>query len=154
MSKIKSERMKNRKLNTSFGQFTFDSEGITDVPEEHVHKLLALKGYKLLNGGDGQTDDTEGDQKTTQNGENSTQVTSSPDEGENTQNEDEKQQDDDDSEGEDDESDDTEGEELDAEKLDKLTVPQLKKIAKEREIDLNGASKKDEIIAIIIGSIE
>ena len=36
--------------------------------------------------------------------------------------------------------------------FDKMTVPQLKKYAKEHDIDLMGANKKDEIIPLIIGS--
>ena len=43
---------------------------------------------------------------------------------------------------------------FDAEDLDKMTVPALKKVAKDNGIDLAGATKKDDIIPIILGSMK
>lgn len=145
MSKVKCERMKGRQLNTSFGKFQFDSKGVVEVSDEDAEKLLALKGYKLVDEQESAPDDQEGAK--------SEQVDKNPPENENTQ-------DDDENDGEQDDNDDDEPDE-DAEKKSGMTVEylngknvaQLKKIAKDKGIDLAGATKKDEIIPIILGNI-
>lgn len=125
MSKVINLSMKNRKMVTSFGKFEFDSDGVVDIPEEHVQSILEIPGF----------DPVEGikipDQKTTETP--AVEVSSAEVE----------------TDQEDDES--TPENDL-AEELDKLTVPQLKKYAKDHGVDIMGATKKDEIIPLILGN--
>lgn len=153
MSKVLCERMKGRKLNTAFGLFEFDQQGIAEVPDEHVNKLLALNGYKLIGGkpaapeNNGQDDDLNA-----QDGAEDGQVGKNPNEEENTQNDDEN-----DAEQAEENNDDEEQSggkpTMTVEQLNGKNVAQLKKIAKDNNIDLAGATKKDEIIPIILGAM-
>lgn len=125
MSKVINLSMKNRKMVTSFGKFEFDSNGVVDIPEDYVQSILEIPGF----------DPVEGikipDQKTTKTP--AVEVSSAEVE----------------TDQEDDES--TPENDL-AEELDKLTVPQLKKYAKDHGVDIMGATKKDEIIPLILGN--
>ena len=47
MSKIINERYKGKNLVTSFGILQFDMDGIAEVKEEFVGKLLELSGFSL-----------------------------------------------------------------------------------------------------------
>lgn len=125
MSKVINLSMKNRKMVTSFGQFEFDSEGVVDIPEDHVQSILDIPGFNPVEG------IKIPDQETTK----IPSVETSSAEVETDQEIDES----------------TEETDL-AEKLDKLTVPQLKKYAKDHDIDIMGATKKDEIIPLILGN--
>lgn len=168
MSKISCGRMKGRQLNTSFGQFKFDQQGIAEVPDEHVNKLLALSGYKLVGGkpAEPEKEDTQEDEPDAQNGAENGQMDKTSNEGENDQNDDEsdaEQSGEDDGQEEEKQPDETEGEEdepakggkpaVTVEYLNGKNVAQLKKIAKDNGIDLAGAAKKDEIIPIILGAM-
>ena len=170
MSKILCERMKGRQLNTAFGQFSFDQQGITEVPDEHVDKLLALNGYKLVGGKSVEPEkgNAQGDASGAQNDAENGQVDKTSTEGENNQNdekndaeqsgEDDGQDDEDQNEatgedGEDEEPDKSGKPAFTVEYLNGKNVAQLKKIAKDRGIDLVGATKKDEIIPIILGAV-
>ena len=170
MSKILCERMKGRQLNTAFGQFSFDQQGITEVPDEHVNKLLALNGYKLVGGKpvEPEKGNAQGDASGAQNDAENGQVDKTSTEGENNQNdekndaeqsgEDDGQDDEDQNEatgedGEDEEPDKSGKPACTVEYLNGKNVAQLKKIAKDRGIDLVGATKKDEIIPIILGAV-
>ena len=170
MSKILCERMKGRQLNTAFGQFSFDQQGITEVPDEHVNKLLALNGYKLVGGKpvEPEKGNAQGDASGAQNDAENGQVDKTSTEGENNQNdekndaeqsgEDDGQDDEDQNEatgedGEDEEPDKSGKPAFTVEYLNGKNVAQLKKIAKDRGIDLVRATKKDEIIPIILGAV-
>ena len=162
MSTIKNERMKGRTLTTSFGKFAFNSEGVAEVPDEHANKLLALKGYKIVG------EAPKGDENDDEQGK----VGENPTGGENSQNDDESnagnEEKDDETDAEGEGSDDTSNSEgvadgnneekvvettFSPEELEGKNVPQLKKIAKDNGIDLQGATKSDEIKAIIIGAM-
>ena len=161
MSKVLCERMKGRPLVTAFGTFQFDSQGVADVPDEHVEKLLTLKGYREVGKEDKQTTETQ--QEDASNGQNdakNTQVGKNTPEEENNQENDESSGDDEQVEdaGNDEEAaaDSQEGEQKEvvtAETFEGKNVAQLKKIAKDNNIDLAGATKKDEIIPILIGAM-
>lgn len=170
MSKILCERMKGRQLNTAFGQFSFDQQGMAEVPDEHVNKLLALSGYKLVGGkpAEPEKDNAQEDASGAQNDAENGQVDKTSTEGENNQNdekndaeqswEDDGQDDEDQNEetgedGEDEEPDKGGKPAFTVEYLNGKNVAQLKKIAKDRGIDLVGATKKDEIIPIILGAV-
>ena len=166
MSKILCERMKGRQLNTAFGQFSFDSQGIAEVPDEHVNKLLTLSGYKLVGGkpAEPKEEDEQGDASGAQNDAENGQVDKTSDEGENDQKNDEGDAEEAKKDGtqEDDEETEEEPEDDEPEKgkpavtveyLNGKNVAQLKKIAKDNNIDLVGATKKDEIIPIILGAM-
>lgn len=171
MSKILCERMKGRQLNTAFGQFAFDQQGIAEVPDEHVNKLLALNGYKLVGGKSAEPEKE--DASDAQNGAENGQVDKTSNEGEDDQKNDESdaeqseegagQEDEDQTEDSDDGEDAEQENEEEPEKggksavtveyLNGKNVAQLKKIAKDNNIDLAGAAKKDEIIPIILGAM-
>lgn len=166
MSKILCERMKGRQLNTAFGQFSFDSQGIAEVPDEHVNKLLALSGYKLVGGkpAEPKEEDEQEDASGAQNNAENGQVDKISNEGENDQKNDEGDAEEAEKDGtqEDDEETEEEPEDDEPEKgkpavtveyLNGKNVAQLKKIAKDNNIDLVGATKKDEIIPIILGAM-
>lgn len=161
--KILCERMKGRQLNTAFGSFQFDSQGITEVPAEYANALLALNGYTLVDGspaeqGEGEPDgegvpaeqngaendlsgETSGSEENTQDG----------DEGEPERESEEDTEDEEDDDAEDNKNG-SNG--LTVEYLNTKNVAQLKKIAKTHNVDLAGAVKKDEIIPIILGAVQ
>lgn len=140
MSKIFNNRLKGKQLATSQGLIQFNTEGVADISnEELVEKLLELKGYTLV----------EGSEKSSENPDKTPKVEKTSDEKENTQKNDE----------DDSKSDEENNEEkvvettFIPEELEGKNVAQLKKIAKDNNIDLQGATKSDEIKAIIIGAM-
>lgn len=129
MSKIINLRMKNKKMNTSIGVIEFDSEGVADIKnEEYVADLLELNGFELA---DGEKMPEKASKK-----EDSEVISEVEENAQETEEETEE------SPGE-----------LSEESLLEKNVPQLRKIAKDNGIDLAGASKKDEIIAVILGAV-
>lgn len=132
MSKIMNLRMKGKRLVTAFGLIQFDSDGVVDLPEEQAEEFLKMKGFEPAE------EIKNPEQETT----NESPVVNSSTEEENKQKNDEDKQED---ENQDEPAEETPD-------FDKMTVPQLKKYAKEHDIDLMGANKKDEIIPLIIGS--
>ena len=112
MSKIINERYKGKNLVTSFGILQFDMDGIAEVKEEFVGKLLELSGFSLAQ------EDTQEKEEVTQKIEPSNPEAEKKEE---------------------------------KPDFDKLTVPQLKKYAREHGIDLKDANKKVEIIPLLEG---
>ena len=129
--RIKNIHLINKELITSLGSATFNSEGIAEVAEEIGNALLELDGYSDA--------DNEATEPEVVNLENKVveevPVEETPSEPEN-----------DEEEAKEEESDNLE------EELSKMNVPQLKKYAKDNNIELNDASKKDEIISMILGA--
>ena len=121
MSKIVNIQLKNKKLTSSFGTFSFDQNGEANVPEEAFNEFIQLKGFFSV---DAQDSEQSAEVPLTSDNVSPTEETSQ-------------------------EIPETSFSE---EELEKLTVPQLKKIAREHGIDLTDASKKDEIIPLILGS--
>lgn len=130
MSKIMNLRMKEKRLVTAFGLIQFDSDGIVDLPEDQAEEFLKLAGFESVK------EIKNSEQKTT----NEPPVINSSTDEENKQKNDKNKQ-------EDENQDEPAKEILD---FDKMTVLQLKKYAKEHDIDLMGANKKDEIIPLIV----
>lgn len=131
MSKIENTRLKNKNLISAFGTFSFNKDGIADIDNEEFFKeLLKMKGFFPVD-----FSNAENGQKPDQIPEETSDSTSSLNTEEVSQ--------------ETENSDAIEDEDVD---LDKLTVPQLKKYAKEHDVDLMDATKKDEIISIILGA--
>lgn len=129
--RIKNIHLINKELITSLGSATFNNEGIAEVVEEIGNALLELDGYSDA--------DNEATEPEVVNLENKVveevPVEEAPSEPEN-----------DGEEAKEEESDNLE------EELSKMNVPQLKKYAKDNNIELNDASKKDEIISMILGA--
>lgn len=124
MSKIFNEALASAKLTTSLGEVEFDNNGVANVEdEEFVAGLLKLKGFSLADG-------------------------SVPHHVEDNPVEEVEQ----DAEEPDEEADVESGEELSEEVLNGKNIMQLKKIAKDNNIELSGANKKDEIISIILAA--
>lgn len=156
MSKIFNNRLKGKQLATSQGLIQFNAEGVADISnEELVEKLLELKGYTLV----------EGSEKSSENPDKTPKVEKTSDEKENTQKNDEDDSKsgegndnaEDEEKNDSDEEDETKNDDgvWTEEKLAAIkNVAQLKKIAKDNNIDLQGATKSDEIKAIIIGAFK
>lgn len=123
MSKIFNEALASAKLTTSLGEVEFDNNGVADVEdEEFVVGLLKLKGFTLADG------------SVPNAVEDSVEEVEQEDKEEPV------------------ESDEDTGEELSEEVLNGKNIMQLKKIAKDNNIELSGANKKDEIISIILAA--
>lgn len=144
--------MKSKNVVTSYGTFEFDSEGVSEMTDEQAERLSKLRGYKILDNAEGTSseDDKEDSEGKSSDNEENDQIEDEIHEEESSEDDDQdlEDADPDTSDNEDEETE----EQFTEEKLDKLTVAQLKKIAKDAEVDLNGATKKDEIICILLGS--
>ena len=152
MSKIFNNRLKGKKLATSKGLIQFDANGIADIPDEElVTKLLELKGYEKAEDDSQDAQDgkkeSETENTTTQEEKHEFEASGQPEEDSSSESTPEEVE----------QAEETEPEETETtpygEELLEKNVPQLKKIAKEKGIDLNGANKKDEIIAILLGAM-
>lgn len=138
MSKIFNNRLKGKQLSTSYGKVQFNSDGVAEIEnEELVEKLLELNGYKLV----------EGDENAAENHQEK------PDAGKTSTAEETTQKNAEDTSEDEEEDDGVAETEYTEESLMEKNVPQLKKVAKDNDIDLAGATKKDEIIAIILGAL-
>lgn len=125
MSKIFNEALANAKLTTSLGEVEFDNNGVADVEdEEFVAGLLKLKGFTLADGNMPNAVEDSVEEVEQENDEEPAAV----------------------------ESDEDAGEELSEDVLNGKNIMQLKKIAKDNNIELSGANKKDEIISIILAA--
>lgn len=125
MSKIFNEALASAKLTTSLGEVEFDNNGVADVEdEEFVAGLLKLKGFTLADGSVHNAVEDDSVDEVEQEAEEETVV----------------------------ESDEDAGEELSEEFLNGKNIMQLKKIAKDNNIELSGANRKDEIISIILAA--
>lgn len=127
MSKIFNEALASAKLTTSLGEVEFDNNGVADIEdEEFVAGLLKLKGFTLADGSVPNAVEDSVEEVEQEAEEEPAAV----------------------------ESDEDAGEELSEEVLNGKNIMQLKKIAKDNNIELSGANKKDEIISIILASKE
>lgn len=125
MSKIFNEALASAKLTTSLGEVEFDNNGVANVEdEEFVAGLLKLKGFALADGSVPNAVEDSVEEVEQENDEEPAAV----------------------------ESDEDAGEELSEEVLNGKNIMQLKKIAKDNNIELSGANKKDEIISIILAA--
>lgn len=138
MSKVINYAMKGRTLLTSFGKFQFDANGACDVPEDAVADITSLKGYHL------EGEDENQPEKITPAAPVEEPVEDIVPESETPENEDTEEQGEDSTEEEN-------TEDIEA-VLAGMNVPQLKKYAKDRDIDLGDASKKDEIVKVILAA--
>lgn len=129
---------------TAIGSIQFDNNGVAEVKDEDFAKsLLELKGYEpadpnaIVEMPEEPETTEDAAPEEVDNGEEETS-----EEVETT--EDAEAGDDTDEAGDD-------NDEL-INELNAMTVPQLRKYAKDNNIDLQGASKKDEIIPVILGA--
>ena len=158
MSKVTNLRMKSKRLVIGQDMVEFDAAGVAEVTSEQADILVGLNGgYSVLE-----------DENIDPQDENPPQVDKSSNEEEKPQIEDSGVSGEDETipeekpeietteeeipEDEDDKT--SESAKFDAEDLDNMTVPALKKVAKDNGIDLAGATKKDDIIPIILGSMK
>ena len=147
MSKIVNTTLKGQGVMTAFGRVEFNDEGISgEVSDELRDAIICLEGYSVLDEEESKT----GEDAVTEPG-----VDKLPPEGENAQEEQSKGVEDENPD-ENEKSEDGKNSEKDEKseeiEFEKMNVPQLKKYAKENGIDLMGASKKDEILPIILGA--
>lgn len=123
LAKLLNSRYAGKKLVTGFGTIEFDEAGVAKVEEAAANALAKLKGFSV------QEDDSEEEMEETPAEEDF----------------DETEQESDVEDAEDEDS-----EDYTEEELDKLTVPQLRKIANERDINTKDLTKKSQLIAAIL----
>lgn len=127
MSKIFNEALANAKLTTSLGEVEFDNNGVANIEdEEFVAGLLKLKGFALSDGSVPHAVEDDSVEEVEQEAEAGEPAAV--------------------------ESDEDAVEYLSEEVLNGKNIMQLKKIAKDNNIELSGANKKDEIISIILAA--
>lgn len=129
MGNIMNYSLRGKKLATSSGVIEFDEDGIALAPDDILDGLLELKGFTAPEDNIRQKSDEEDDDENKDAGDN--------DVGGNQENQEE---DENDSETK-----------FDLDELNNKGVPQLRKIAKENDIDLGNAKTKEEIIEIMMG---
>lgn len=138
IAKLMNLRYAGKKLNTGFGTIEFNEAGVAEVEDVVANALAELRGFSV------QEDNSE-----EQAEEISTEEDSQESEQENAVEEtegEEPSEDEAEEESEDEDSDETYSEE----ELDKLTVPQLKKIAAEKGINTKDLTKKGQLISAIL----
>ena len=155
MATLKNVAYANKDLVTAYGTFHFSENGETEIDESAGKKLATLKGFSLV--GDTEeheqkNDSVEQDAEEDEQGENPTH------EEENAQETEENAESDSDEDDDEEEPDDSENPDEDAEEdeitedeLQDYTVAELKKYAKDNGIDIGTASKKQDIINVIVG---
>lgn len=118
---------RSKSLLTSQGTIKFDENGVADVQsDEFAEELLKMKGFSSVEG------------------ESQVEIPSKSDDEEPTPSSTPKEE-------EKPEEEPADNAELDEEEIRKMNVPQLKKYAKDNGIDLGDATKKDEILEVILG---
>lgn len=138
IAKLMNLRYAGKKLVTGFGTIEFNEAGVAEVEDVVADALSELRGFSV------QGDNSEEQSEEISTDENS-QEFEQPEDAEDS-NEDEPS----DEEGEMDESEDDSDESYSEEELDKLTVPQLKKIAAEKGINIKDLTKKGQLISAIL----
>lgn len=143
--KIRNVQMKNLLLTVSNGaQVQFNAKGEAEVDDELGDQLVQLNGYVDTEAIPSDDEDTPTAEETPAE-EPAAAAGDVPEE----------VADEDTSTSEDDNTDDESDDKEDlVEELQKMSIVQIRKYAKEHNIDLAGAAKKDEIIAIIVGASE
>lgn len=149
MSKLYNPNKANEQIAFAGGTAIFDAEGYTEVADEVAKRLSTLPGYSLVdeNGEiaieteEVESNPTQDDDQTisdTEDTENDVEAPSTEEEN---------------ADGDKSDKDDTSEASAEfAKRLSKMNVAQLKKYARENNIDLYGATKKDPIISIIMGA--
>ena len=151
IAKLMNLRYAGKKLNTGFGTIEFNEAGVAEVEDVVANALAELRGFSV------QEDNSE-EQAEEIPTEEGSQESEQENAGEETEDEepsedgDEEESEDEDSEDEDSEDEDSE-ETYSEEELDKLTVPQLKKIAAEKGINTKDLTKKGQLISAILAQI-
>lgn len=138
IAKLMNLRYAGKKLNTGFGTIEFNEAGVAEVEDVVANALAELRGFSV------QEDNSE-EQAEEILTEEGSQESEQENAGEETEDE-EPSEDGDEEESEDEDSEETYSEE----ELDKLTVPQLKKIAAEKGINTKDLTKKGQLISAIL----
>lgn len=138
IAKLMNLRYAGKKLNTGFGTIEFNEAGVAEVEDVVANALAELRGFSV------QEDNSE-EQAEEISTEEGSQESEQENAGEETEDE-EPSEDGDEEESEEEDSDETYSEE----ELDKLTVPQLKKIAAEKGINTKDLTKKGQLISAIL----
>ena len=124
MKKLINLLFAGKSVNTSEGIITFDDKGVSVLEDEIADAFKNVKGFAVEN--DAENNDDNDDEKDSDKEENPSENN--------------------DNASEDDEDDSVEDDSID---FKSLTVPALKKYARENGIDITGLEKKDQIIEAI-----
>ena len=156
MATLKNVAYANKDLVTAYGTFHFSETGETEIDESAGKKLATIQGFSLI--GDTEepeqkNDYVEQDAEEDEQGENLTPEEENAQETEENGEPENEPESEENNEGESDESEDEDAEEdeITEDELQEYTVAELKKYAKDNGIDIGTASKKQDIINVIIG---
>lgn len=138
IAKLMNLRYAGKKLVTGYGTIEFDEAGIAEVEDVVADALSELRGFSV------QEDNSE-EQAEEVSTEDNSQETEQENNAEDS-NEDEPSDEEEEPAEDEDDSDESYSEE----ELDKLTVPQLKKIATEKGINTKDLTKKGQLISAIL----
>jgi len=164
MKKLINMLFAGKSINTSKGKLTFDKDGACVLEDEVADAFKDVKGFVVEN--DSENNDNTNDEK------NSDQTVITPENDSNaadgdkedstddSENETDAEDDDDNTNEDDTETDGSEDDNTDAEdtaddvNLDSLSVPSLKKFAKDNGIDITGLTTKEPILKAIKEAIQ
>lgn len=146
--KLSNIKYAGKTLVTAFGDITFDNDGNANVSDEAVEALTKLPGFTTDyttpdegDGGEAPGEGDSGDGEHTEDGEQeNTQGDNDP-----TENGDESGENGDENPG------DEAVEALTEEQLKKLQVPSLKKLCKDKGLDITGINTKQPLINLLLG---
>lgn len=125
MAILKNTAFANKSLVTAYGKIEFNENGISEVKDFVAKKLANLKGFTVEESDENLEVEEVVEEETTEEVEEIEEELDEVEENEKTS--------------------------VTREELEALTVKQLEKFAKENEIDLAGATKKADIISVILG---
>lgn len=153
--KLSNTKYAGKTLVTAFGNIAFDKDGNANVSDEAVEALTKLPGfttdYTTPADTDIDPDRDEGDKATSKDGSDDVGHAGDDDqektqgEGDTTQNGDESGENDGENPG------DEAVEALTEEQLKKLQVPSLKKLCKDKGLDITGITTKQPLINLLLG---
>ena len=153
MKKLINLLLAGKSINTSEGVLTFDDNGVCVLEDETADAFKNVRGFVVEN--DAENNDSTGDEKDPDKAENPSENDPNTLEGDTDDSTDETTDDenkntDDENKNTDDENKNTD-EEVD---LNSLSVPSLKKYAKEQGIDITGLTTKEPLIKAIKEAIQ
>lgn len=155
MKKLINMLFAGKSINTSRGELTFDKDGACVLEDEVADAFKNVKGFVVEN--DAENNDNGANEKDSDQTVNTLEDNSNAADGveDNSENETDAEDDEDITEADGSEDDNTDAEDTaDDVNLDSLSVPSLKKYAKDNGIDITGLTTKEPILKTIKEAIQ
>lgn len=164
MKKLINMLFAGKSINTSKGELTFDKDGACVLEDEVADAFKNVKGFVVENDAENNdnADDEKGSDDTVTTPENNSNAADGDkeDSADGSENETDAEDDDTDTDEDDTETPDDKDDESDADdaaddiNLDSLSVPSLKKYAKDNGIDITGLTTKEPILKAIKEAVQ